>query len=313
MFLPAMKYVVSSLAMLSIALFSFAQNDAFTNTLTNKLPQASLFYKAASDETIDTPIFSKSDSITDIRSEYWDTTVYNPFKSIYVQYPIRIKFTDSMYSPPISRKKVITSRYGWRGSRPHKGIDIDLVTGDSVVSVLGGIVRFAQYSSGHGKAVIVRHYNGLETTYSHLSHIAVQPNDSITKGQYLGNGGNTGNSTGSHLHFETSYKGEYIHPEYLFDFTSDNTLRAQEIWLTQQWTRPIFHNSKRMSHIDLLTSYKAALDSLIKQKKVYVVRAGDTLYDISKRNNVPISSICNANAIKKSSPLKIGQKLVLEL
>jgi murein DD-endopeptidase MepM/ murein hydrolase activator NlpD len=141
----------------------------------------------------------------------------------------------------------------------------------------------------------------------------VQPNDTIKKGDYLGKGGNTGNSRGSHLHFVASFKGEHIHPEYLFDFSPNNAIRAQEVWVTQEWTHPRFHSSKNISKVSVLTTEEAALASLKKQKKVYVVRAGDTLYDISRRSNVPVSAICNTNAINKTSPLKIGQKLVLEL
>lgn len=308
-----MKYIVFCFAFLCSTVFSFAQQDSLTNSITIKLPKTSLFYKVAMDDVISIPVISSSDSVVDITSEYWDTNIYNPYRNTLVQFPLQLKFTDSTYASPVSHQKVITSRYGWRKGRPHQGIDIDLATGDSVVSVLDGIVRFAKYSSGHGKTIVVRHYNGLETTYAHLSHIAVQPNDSITKGQYLGKGGNTGNSRGSHLHFVASFKGERIHPEYLFDFSSNNSIRAQELWVTQEWTHPHFHNSRRVSKVNVLTTEDAALASLIKTKKVYVVRKGDTLYGISKRNNLPISRICQTNAISKTSPLKIGQKLVLEL
>ena len=308
-----MKYIVFCFAFLYSTIFSFAQKDSIAKSITIKLPNTAIFHKAAMDDVIIIRIISASDSVVDITSDYWDTSVYNPYRNTLVQFPLQLKFTDSTYASPVSHKKVITSRYGWRRGRPHQGIDIDLVTGDSVVSVLDGIVRFAKYSSGHGKTVVVRHYNGLETTYAHLSHIAVQPNDRIAKGEYLGKGGNTGNSRGSHLHFVSSFKGEPIHPEYLFDFSPSNAIRAQELWVTHQWTNARFHNSRRVSKVTILTSEDAAIASLIKQKKVYVVKKGDTLFGISRRNNLAISAICHTNAIKKAAPLKIGQKLVLEL
>jgi LysM repeat protein len=306
-----MKYIAFCFAFLCSTLVSFAQNDLLDNSITIKLPTTTLFHKTFIEDTVSIRMITISDSVVDITSEYWDNNVYNPYRNTLVEFPLQLKFTDSTYASPVSHKKVITSRYGWRRGRPHQGIDIDLVTGDSVVAVLEGIVRFAKYSSGHGKTVVVRHYNGLETTYAHLSHIAVQANDTILKGQYLGKGGNTGNSRGSHLHFASSYMGEHIHPEYLFDFSPNNKIRAQEVWVTRQWTHPMFHNSKQVSSINVLTSEEAALASLKKHKKIYVVRAGDTLYDISRRNNIPVSTICNTNAINKTSPLKIGQKLVL--
>jgi murein DD-endopeptidase MepM/ murein hydrolase activator NlpD len=300
------------------ATLTFAQENSPSKALKIKLPTTKL-NKGFINEEIEIRMISSLDSVSnskvavDIISEYWDTTVYNPYKETVIQYPLQLNFTDSTYAPPVSHKKVITSRYGWRKGRPHQGIDIDLVTGDSVVSVLDGIVRFAKYSSGHGKTVVVRHYNGLETTYAHLSDIAVKANDSVFKGQFIGKGGNTGNSRGSHLHLVASYKGEYIHPEYIFDFSPNNTIRAEELWVTLEWTRARFHNSRRVSKVNVLKTKEAALASLVKLKKVYVVKKGDTLYGISRRNNLSVSRICNTNAIRKTATLKIGQKLVLEL
>lgn len=306
-----MRYIVFCFALICTTTLSFAQQDSIANSITLKLPTTSLFSKGVIMDEIKIPIIKQSDSVIDIKAEHWDTAVYNPYRNTVVQFPLQLKFKDSTYSSPVSHKKVITSRYGWRKGRPHQGIDIDLVTGDKVVSMLDGIVRFAKYSSGHGKTVVVRHFNGLETTYAHLSHIEVKANDTISKGQYIGKGGNTGKSRGSHLHLVASYKGEYIHPEYLFDFSPTNAIRAQELWVTQEWTHARFHNSRRVSKVNVLTSEAAALASLMKQQQVYIVKKGDTLYGISRRNNLSISKICNANAIKKTAPLKIGQKLVL--
>lgn len=312
-----MKYIVFCIALICGTSFNFifAQKDTLSTSIKLKLPIKSLFLKDTLIKEIEMPVIRQSDSVPviDIKSEYWDTTVYNPYQNTVTEFPLEIKFEDSTYASPVLHKKVITSRYGWRRGRPHKGIDIDLVTGDSVSSILDGVVRFARYSRGHGKTVVVRHYNGLETTYAHLSHIAVKANDTISKGGYIGKGGNTGNSRGSHLHLVASFKGEYIHPEYLFDFSESNTIRAQELWVTHKWTRAHFHNSRRVSKVSVLTTKEAALASLVKQQKVYVVKKGDTLYGISRRNNLSISNICNTNAIKKTAPLKIGQKLILEL
>ena len=307
-----MKYFAFCVALFSSITFSFAQQDSTLTSLKIKIPNTSLFDKSEQIKEVEIPLVT-SGALPDIKAEFWDTTVYNPYKDIEVKFPLQLKFTDTTYASPVAHKKVITSRYGWRRGRPHQGIDIDLVTGDSVVSVLDGIVRFAGYSYGHGKTVVVRHYNGMETTYAHLSRINVKANDSIAKGGFLGKGGNTGNSRGSHLHLVASFKGERIHPEYLFDFSPTNKIRAQEVWVTQEWTRAIFHNSRRVSKVNVLESEEAALASLVKEKTIYTVRKGDTLYGIARRNNIPISLICTSNKIKKSSPLKIGQKLVLEL
>ncbi|WP_299362184.1 M23 family metallopeptidase [Winogradskyella sp.] len=310
-----MRILTLCLAFLLPCCFAFAQNDSLSEAIKIKLP--STFKKAELISEVEIPILSKTDSTAeksiDITSAYWDTTVYNPYKNTISEFPLNIVFEDSTYASPVSHKKVITSRYGWRRGRPHKGIDIDLITGDSVVAMLDGIVRFARYSRGHGRTVVVRHYNGLETTYAHLSRIAVKANDTVTKGQYLGKGGNTGNSRGSHLHLVTSYNGEYIHPEYLFNFDDTNTIRSQDIWVTRKWTRPSYHNSRRLSKLALYETKESALASLEKQRKVYVVRKGDTLSRISRRNNTTITAICRTNKIKRNSTLRVGQKLILEL
>lgn len=248
----------------------------------------------------------------DIKAEFWDHTVYNPYKDEVVIFPLQLEFKDSTYASPITRDKVVTSRYGWRRGRAHKGIDIDLITGDSLFAMFDGIVRMSRYSRGHGKTVVVRHYNGLETVYAHLSEYGVKENDSVFKGQYLGKGGVSGNARGSHLHLVVNYKGIAINPEYLFEFDESNSIRSNKIWVTQQWTRPYVHNSLRQSKIIPLLSEEDAITSLKKQKRIYVVKRGDTLYRISRRNNVSIASLCKTNAISKSSVIKPGQKLVIE-
>jgi murein DD-endopeptidase MepM/ murein hydrolase activator NlpD len=307
-----MKNLILFVALLGNIILITAQQDSLSNSITIKLPTAKLNRGVIINE-VEIPIVLKTDSVVDIKADYWDTTVYNPYENVVVEFPLKLEFIDSTYASPILRKKVITSRYGWRRGRAHKGIDIDLVTGDSVVAILDGIVRFAQYSRGHGNTVVVRHYNGLETTYAHLSYISVKANDTLAKGQYLGKGGNTGNSRGSHLHLVTSYKGEYIHPEYLFNFDDSNEVRSNELWVTKKWTRPTYHSSKGLARLTLFKTKEEALASIEKQRTVYVVKKGDTLSRISKVNKTSIASICRTNKIKSTSTLRIGQQLILDL
>lgn len=264
-------------------------------------------------DSIPTAVNSINIERENITSEYWINTVYNPYKYAKdLKFPLKLTFEDSTYASPIKKKKVVTSRYGWRWGRPHKGIDIDLVTGDSIFSMFDGVVRMARYTRGHGKTVVVRHYNGLETVYAHLSVYGVKENDSVVKGSYLGKGGVSGNSRGSHLHLVVNYKGTSINPEYIFKFDEENTIRAQEIWVTQKWTQPLAHNSKRQSKIKPLLTEEEALVSLIKQRSIYIVKPGDTLSRISKRNEVTIASLCKVNTIQRNSVLRIGQQLVIE-
>ncbi|MEP0266373.1 M23 family metallopeptidase [Dokdonia sp.] len=254
----------------------------------------------------------KEDSLSlAIMTEHWDTTIFNPYKYYKQTYPFQVSFTDSTYASPIVGKKVVTSRYGWRNRRAHKGIDIDLITGDQVMALFDGKVRAVKTFPGLGKTVVVRHYNGIETVYGHLSKQLVKVNDTITKGTIIGKGGNTGNSRGSHLHLIVSYKGVYINPEYLFDFGEENKIRSQELWVTRRWATPYLHNSKRQSTIIIATSEEEAIQNEEKQKKIYIVRKGDTLSKIANRHHTSITAICKENSIRKTSTLRIGQKLVV--
>jgi len=248
----------------------------------------------------------------DITSKYWDHTVYNPYKGTTVAFPLKIRFEDSTYASPISRKKVVTSRYGWRWGRAHQGIDIDLVTGDSLFAMLDGVVRMAVYNGGMGHSVVIRHFNGLETTYAHLYRYGVKVNDTVRKGQYIGKGGRSGNARGSHLHLVTSYKGQYIHPDYLFDFSEANRIRGREILVTKEWTKAYYYSSRRMPKINLITSDEQFNAYKNRERRLYVVKKGDTLSRISRRNNISIEALCKTNAIKKNAILKVGQKLLIE-
>lgn len=253
----------------------------------------------------------RKDSIQKLMTENWDNRVYNPYKNVKTKFPFKLAFEDSTYASFILRKKVITSRFGWRWGRAHKGIDIDLITGDKVLAMLDGVVRYVGYHSGHGKSVIIRHYNGLETVYAHLSRYAVKANDTVKKGDVIGKGGTTGNARGSHIHLETMYKGNYINPEYLFSFDESNAIKRPSYWITREWVSPYLHNSRKKSKITYFDSYEKAIQYKENQKILYVVKKGDTLSEISRMYGISISRICKTNTIKKNGTLRIGQQLVL--
>lgn len=265
------------------------------------------------EEVVAVGVTPEPSNAIDIKATHWNTVKYNPFKDERVSFPVKLNFSDSHFRSPVLHNMVVTSRFGWRRGRAHQGIDIDLITGDDVVAVLEGVVRLARWNGGHGRAVVVRHFNGLETTYAHLSSFAVKANDTVRKGQVLGKGGATGNARGSHLHLVVSYKGIAINPEYLFDFGGTNAIRAKELWVTRRWTQAYYHSSRRMTKLELLTTEEEALASLVKTKTIYVVRRGDTLSHIARSNNTSIRSICVSNNISRNAVLKVGQTLILEL
>lgn len=294
-------------------IFSQEKDSLITKKTTEKyiLEKVSVINEKFEDSIVQ---LTKTNSLLSaVMSENWDTKKFNPYKEQLKKYPFQIEFTDSTYASPIERKKVITSRYGWRKGRPHNGIDIDLVTGDSVMAMFEGVIRFRSYSSGHGKTIIIRHYNGLETAYAHLSKYTVKVNDTVKKGQVIGIGGTTGNARGSHLHLVASYKGNYINPEYLFDFGKENKIRKQNIWVTKYWVSAHFHTSKKQSKLFFHDNYEEALASQTKQNKrqTHIVKRGDTLSAISKKYRVSLVKLCKTNTISKTSILKIGKKLII--
>ena len=120
-------------------------------------------------------------------------------------------FGDSLGSP-LRRDLIVTSRYGMRESRKHFGIDFRLDIGDTVCSIFCGKVRIAKWDDAYGYVVVVRHYNMSETVYAHLDKLLVSVNQDVVVGEPIGLGGNTGISSGPHLHFELRYKGFPIDP-----------------------------------------------------------------------------------------------------
>lgn len=105
----------------------------------------------------------------------------------------------------------------------HKGIDVKVYIGDTICAAFDGKVRVVNYdANGYGYYIVIRHSNGLETVYGHLSKQLVKINQIVKSGEPIGLGGNTGRSTGSHLHFETRLCGMALNPSYMFDFVAQD-------------------------------------------------------------------------------------------
>ena len=153
----------------------------------------------------------------EIYTEYWESQAVNPYKGMEI--PATANIDVSSYVAPV--KGAVTSGYGYRPrfGRVHRGMDLRLNIGDTVVAAFDGKVRLTKYEArGSGYYVVIRHDNGMETVYGHLSRFLVQPDQRVRAGQPIALGGNTGRSTGPHLHFETRYLGVDINPEAIIDF-----------------------------------------------------------------------------------------------
>ena len=129
---------------------------------------------------------------------------------------LRLPSDSGAFCFPVKNTK--TSNYGWRWNRGHHGVDIALRTGDPVHAAFDGTVRIAARMGGYGNCVVLRHPNGLETLYGHLSKINVRHGQPVKAGDVIGHGGSTGNSTGPHLHFECRFLYQTFDPEWLLDF-----------------------------------------------------------------------------------------------
>ncbi len=106
----------------------------------------------------------------------------------------------------------ITSYFGKRGKRFHKGIDIDGKKGDIIRAAADGKVVFSGYMRGYGKVIVIKHNDDFSTVYAHNSVNLVKKGDYVKKGQPIARVGSTGRATGSHLHFEVRYRGKAVDP-----------------------------------------------------------------------------------------------------
>lgn len=152
-------------------------------------------------------------------SENWDNSLLNPYGDQAVQ-PINIDLRN--YVNPV-KTNLITSHYGYRKTfgRIHYGVDLKASVGDTIYASFDGKVRITKFNrDGYGFYVVIRHTNGIETLYAHLSKFLIKPNQFVKAGEPIALSGNTGRSTGPHLHYEIRYMGKAMNPEKLVDFTT---------------------------------------------------------------------------------------------
>jgi murein DD-endopeptidase MepM/ murein hydrolase activator NlpD len=230
----------------------------------------------------------------------WDTVVINPYKVSLREMndTILLKLRDSMdcsFHPPAIGD--VTSGFGYRswGRRPkfHYGIDVRMEVGDPVYSIFDGIVRVAKRSSDYGYVVVVRHYNGLETLYAHFDQLLAYPGKPVRSGEIIGLSGNTGRSTGPHLHFEVRFKGEKIDPSKVIYFPSGSLLSD-----TLQIDKQCF------THVKLYKEQQTK-----RRSRYYIVKRGDTLGKIAYKNGVSVKQIGRLNKISTKTKLKAGRRL----
>lgn len=244
----------------------------------------------------------------DIYTESWNSDVVNPYSGQIV--PDNVRIDVSEYAMPTPG--YITSPYGYRPRfrRMHKGIDLKLQTGDTVRAAFSGKVRLTKYErKGYGYYVIIRHPNGLETVYGHLSKFLVKPNQDVKVGDPIALGGNTGRSTGSHLHFETRFMGYAINPSAIFDFANQTTHTDYYTFNKSTYTKARDYSPNSSVQYAEQAKNKKNSYSSTGSKKTHKIRKGDTLGRIAGQYGVSVASICKLNGISKTTKLRPGKVL----
>lgn len=223
----------------------------------------------------------------DIYNNIWSHERINPYNMSIDSLPDSVLIDCSNFVLPIAGK--VTSKFGPRRYRYHYGIDLRLNVGDSVKTAFGGKVRIINYEpGGYGNYVVIRHDNGLETVYAHLSKVLVGVDQDVSAGEIIALGGNTGRSTGPHLHFETRYLGYAINPAEIIDF-GKGELYNQTFLIAKNQT---FRYQKERT-----------------LAKYHRVVKGDTLSFIAARYNTTVNKLCKLNRISSRKILRPGEKI----
>ena len=215
--------------------------------------------------------------------------------------------------------RIVTSNFGARWGRQHKGLDIKVYVGDTIRAAFSGKIRIVNYEpKGYGKYVVIRHHNGLETIYGHMSKHLVVENQDVKAGEPIGLGGNTGRSTGSHLHFETRLCGVALNPALMFDFhnqdvTGDfyNFRRSRYAAESAQATRLRGAGVTRTNGDDDDSDMAVASSrsSYTPTARYHKVKKGETLQSIARKCHTTVATLCKINRIGKTKRLMPGQIL----
>ena len=262
-----------------------------------------------------------------ITNEVWESPaaeLYEDWDNIYTHKATSLpdSFTVNLRDfcmPTTSR--LVTSNFGARWGRQHKGLDIKVYIGDTIRAAFSGKVRIVRnegYRKGYGMYLVLRHYNGLETIYGHLSKWLVSENQEVKAGDPIALGGNTGRSTGSHLHFETRLCGVALNPAVMFDFKNQDvvgdtwtfnraTYNRESAEATRlRGTGGVYRGGDGLNYAEVPTSRSQASSSNVRYHKV---KSGETLSAIARKHHTTVSALCNLNRIKKTVTLRPGQIL----
>lgn len=254
-----------------------------------------------------------------IFTSYWDEKKVNPYNFPIDSIPETwsVWMVDALSSYHVPQTGRVTSKFGMRYGRRHQGVDISLPTGTPLYATFDGVVRVSMAMNGYGHLVVIRHNNGLETFYGHMSRRDVNPGDAVKAGDIIGLSGNTGRSTGPHLHYEIRYDGLALDPQRIIDFSNGN-MRQRMMVLKRRY----FDSASRydQNFDDEFLNMEDDAKALAAQKKKqeeealkaqvwHTVRNGECLSTIARKYHTSVSAICRMNKISASSTLRAGRRL----
>lgn len=202
------------------------------------------------------------------------------------------------FAMPTTNTK-ITDIFGYRPRRRrvHNGIDIKVYVGDTIRSAFDGKVRIVKNQGrrrGYGKYVVIRHNNGIETLYGHLSKWLVTEGQNVKAGQPIALGGNTGRSSGSHLHFETLLAGKNLNPALMFDFEKQDVTGD-------------FYTYRKGVYQEIDKKTGKIVESA--EPLYHKVRKGESLSVIARKCGVSVNTLYRLNKLTSRSVLRIGQRI----
>ena len=276
---------------------------------------------------------------SEVFTTHWDTLKIFAYRDIELKdlpTEMELKLVESLdeYHCPVMGR--IVSKYGPRGRRNHNGIDLGLKNGEPIYATFPGRVRYSTYNTGgFGNLIILRHPNGLETYYAHLSRMNVRVGDWVAAGEVIGYGGSTGRSRGPHLHFEVRYCDQTFDPQRIIDFETGylryGTFLLERVFfnIRSRATEGLEDDDEGLIDPSQIAagadsaSVSAAILAEVERKdkeaaakaaeeaaaKYHTIRSGDNLGSIARRYGTTVTAICRLNGISSKTTLRIGRKL----